>query len=209
MADWPQAVGEWLGSDEAANFAKILRDIVIAFCAPLGIFISYKGLVAWRKQLRGTSEHEQARNTLLAAYMIREQIKPIRNRIKTYSTPDEETESIEDRIGPNLEKYFFEPLWKEVLESTNELRLESLKGSVYWPEIEDKSNHVVDIVQELWSAIIVFVEYKKTGEFSPGRFSLAEVHDMVNERGDGNDVLGNKLEAAVTDIQEYLQPKLH
>ncbi|MGD0653640.1 MAG: hypothetical protein ABSA16_04795 [Thermoguttaceae bacterium] len=61
------------------EYITLAKDIILAISALAAAFIAWRGLATWRKELKGKSEYEIAKQVLKAVYKVREAFKIARN----------------------------------------------------------------------------------------------------------------------------------
>ena len=122
---------EWI-----APLAGFVKDIVIAISAATTAFFAYKGVDTWRKELKGKSEYQLAKDVLRAVYKVREAFKAVRNPlIMTHEYPDEmkhvnghlKSESFHEGT-----LYVYQERWKQMNDAFIELENKYLEAVVEW-----------------------------------------------------------------------------
>ena len=79
------------------EYIALAKDIILAISAAVAAFFAWRGLVTWRKEIKGKSEYETAKQVLKAVYRIREAFVYVRNPLKyRFEYPEKLRDSIPD-----------------------------------------------------------------------------------------------------------------
>jgi hypothetical protein len=71
------------------EYISIAKDIILAISALAAAFIAWRCLATWRKELKGKSEYEIAKQVLKSVYKVREAFKHVRSPGTSYDIPDD------------------------------------------------------------------------------------------------------------------------
>lgn len=117
----------------------IIKDIIISLAAIIGSVIAIMGLKTWRKELRGKTEYELARNLLKTTYGVRNAIQIVRSPWMSAAeyTPkheQQETEKSENKSDDGL-GYAYERRWEYVSKALVELDVYTLEAEALWGSI--------------------------------------------------------------------------
>jgi hypothetical protein len=75
---------------EVEHWISAWKDVVIGLSAASAAVFAYLGLSAWRRELKGKSEYELAKEVLKSVYKVREAFKHVRRPgIYQYEYPEE------------------------------------------------------------------------------------------------------------------------
>ncbi len=76
----------------AYEYITAIKDVVVAGSAAAAAFFAYIGLSTWRKELKGKSEYQLAKDTLRSLYKVKKAFGHVRNpMIMQYEYPEELT----------------------------------------------------------------------------------------------------------------------
>ncbi len=122
---------EWI-----APLTTFVKDIVVAVSAATVAFLAYQGVDTWRKELKGKSEYELAKNVLLAVYQVREAFKYVRNPlIMTYEYPEEMTHAnghLRSELRYEGMQHVYQERWKQMTVAFTALENKNLEALVEW-----------------------------------------------------------------------------
>jgi hypothetical protein len=59
----------------------VVKDIVLMGTAVAAMYVAFKGLGTWNRQLKGGAEYELTRRLLRSTYRMRETMKAVRNPV--------------------------------------------------------------------------------------------------------------------------------
>lgn len=122
---------EWI-----APLTTFVKDVVVAISAATATFFAYKGVDTWRKELKGKSEYELAKDVLLAVYQVREAFKCVRNPfIMTYEYPEEMTHAnghLKSEKNYEGMQHVYQERWKKMTIAFAALEDKNLEALVEW-----------------------------------------------------------------------------
>lgn len=106
-------IPEWIG---------VIKDILIGLSAVAAAIFAYLGLNAWRKELKGKSEYQLAKDILKSVYKVREAFKHVRHIfIFQYEYP-ENMQGLHGHLKPEHDyegtAHVYETRWK-VMDEAN------------------------------------------------------------------------------------------
>ena len=151
---------------DVGQWTSVLRDVLLGAAAAATAFFAYLGLSTWRRELKGKSEYQLAKDVLKAVYKVREAFKFVRNLlIYSYEYPDD----MKDPHGHLKREYEYEGTahvyqerWKKVAEAFQELEDLHLDAQVEWgPEYQDVIRKLRSCLVDLQIAIQTMLERKK------------------------------------------------
>src|SRR5687768_11448247 len=129
-------------ASQFAEFTTIAQNIIVSICGIATAIIAYLGLTAWRKELKGKSEYEKAKEVLKAAYRVRSAVSHVRHPIIHNSEyPQGMVDETGHLTGENdLEgkEEVYKTRWKVLTDAFGELEEHCLEGQIEWgPEFKD------------------------------------------------------------------------
>ncbi|WP_439856213.1 hypothetical protein [Pseudomonas yamanorum] len=197
---------------------SVLGTIVTAVGVGLAAWVGFSGLATWRKQNKGTSDHELSRRLLIDLYRLRDHIKRIRNPAMLI------TENLREADGskkPNFDqilfKYtaeFYQSQFSAIDKVRSGLETSILESEAVWGgELKQLVKPILTLQQEIFTKVVSYLGSINPSEtedrvrshqnvLSHGRESLYESHK------DGEDQFNIEMNAALTNIENYLRPML-
>ncbi len=191
------------------------KDVVVAAAAGLAAYFAYLGLSTWKKELKGKSEYQLAKDTLKSVYKVREAFKHVRGSvIYQYEYPEEMT----DHHG-NLKQghrhegtvYVYQERWKKMEEAFGELESNHLEAQVEWgPGFQD----VIKDLRSCRTELLVTIQRKldrMKDSYDREELSAderAKERSVLNYLGEGSkhDEFTPVINAAIGKFEEWLRP---
>ena len=202
-------------SSEIAQWITAGKDILLGLSAVSAAVFAYLGLIAWRKELKGKSEYQLAKDVLKSVYRVREAFKHVRNPvIYQYEYPEE----MRDHHG-HLQReqdyegtaHVYEKRWEVMAKAFGDLEEHHLDAQVEWgAEFQNKIVKLRSCRVELMIAIQQVLERKK----NPREAALSSAEEKAEERsvlyhlGSGlkHDKFTPEIEEAVNEFEAWLRP---
>lgn len=202
---------------DVGQWTSVLRDVLLGAAAAATAFFAYLGLSTWRRELKGKSEYQLAKDVLKAVYKVREAFKFVRNLlIYSYEYPDD----MKDPHGHLKREYEYEGTahvyqerWKKVAEAFQELEDLHLDAQVEWgPEYQDVIRKLRSCLVDLQIAIQTMLERKKDprmGELTDAE-KLEEERSVLYNLGGGSkhDKFTPEIAEAIGEFEKWLRPKI-
>jgi len=191
------------------------KDILVGLSAVAAAIFAFLGLHAWRKELKGRSEYQLAKDVLKSVYKVREAFKHVRHMaIYQYEYP----EQMRDHNGHLKREHDYEGTahvyqkrWEKMDEAFKELEEHHLAAQVEWgSEFQDKIVKLRRCRAELLVAIQQLLERKK----NPVRTEMIRSEQAAEERsvlyhigGDSEyDKFTPQIDDAVNEFDKWLRP---
>ncbi|NTU50397.1 MAG: hypothetical protein HGA87_05900, partial [Desulfobulbaceae bacterium] len=133
----------------------IVKDIVLTLAAIVAGYVGIRGLSTWRRQLRGNTEYQLARNVLASVYELREAISSVRNPFMQYSKePDLPADKLKELSQREREwqalAQAYQRRWEPVPKAIAKLDANLLEAEVVWgSEIRAKAAPLNRLAGEL------------------------------------------------------------
>ncbi|MGB2965535.1 MAG: hypothetical protein WBB69_16290 [Anaerolineales bacterium] len=150
-----------------------IKDIIVVLSAISATIIAFIGLTTWRKELKGKSEYQLAKEVLKSVYKVRDAFKHVRHpAIFQYEYP-EEMQNHFDQLKSEYEYegtlQVYEKRWEVMTETFRELEEHHLDAQVEWgSEFQDVIINLRTCKSDLQIAIMNLLDHKKNPlEFSP------------------------------------------
>jgi predicted DNA-binding WGR domain protein len=137
-----------------------------------GVYLAWRGLRTWRRQLVGQAEYDLARRWLRAAYRLKEAIRKFRSSLQTDAEMSSAVERFKNKRGivdsmtsPSpVAVAVYDLRWDRLSEEFNAFEAESLEAEVTWGKpAQDLRNSFQDLARELWRNMMIHLEGQKDG----------------------------------------------
>lgn len=201
-------ISEWVG---------IVRDIFVGGSAATAAYFAYQGLDTWRRELKGRSEYQLAKDVFKALYRVREAFKIVRNpEIFSYEYPEE----MRNFHGYLKREHDFDGtmhVYNERLKHLNKAFLEledlHLHAQVEWgPEFQDRIVKLRECRSDLFTVIDIMLDRKK----NPQDRGMIDAEKMKKEklvlynmgRESEYGQFTRKIEDAIQEFETWLRPKI-
>jgi hypothetical protein len=197
------------------------REVITSIVSILGLSLAWRGYHTWRRQILGKTQHDAARNVLLAALRTREEIRHVRHAAAIVPSPDEF-----EKLGDADDN---EQLWRKRLREdfsgrlerlqgrVVELRLAELEGEALWgTEAKGRVEPLTQLAQQVNNAVWEYFWIHGLSVLP----AIAKNPDHVRkvwgivaapssrEGGEAKDAFGENVDAAVSELENYYRPKL-
>jgi hypothetical protein len=204
----------WAG---VTDILEIIMKILFCGSAVTGAIVSVLGLSAWRKQLKGKTEYELAKQVLKIVYELREAIAGVRHPFLRHpeepDLPEEELRKMsteKKRWKAHFQVY--EKRWEAVFAARSSLIAVSLDVEVVWGEVLiGKLDPLYKKINELRFAIDdYFGGIDPDGYHHPRREGqLKDSHNVMYSRMSlEKDNYRKELEDIISSIEKELKPHI-
>lgn len=145
---------EWIG------FAN---DIAVAVAAGVGAFVAWKGLGAWRQQLKGSNEYDLARRLLKSTYQLRDALAAARSPAMfggemPRPSRDEAGGMSEDQIRFFGTSGAYSERFRAVQEHRRALQADLLEAEALWgTRLKSLYQPLFSLQHDLWMAIYMYL----------------------------------------------------
>lgn len=189
-----------------ANILPILRDVATTIAASVAAYVGIVGLNAWRKQLKGKTDYDLARQYLKAVYRIRNEInKYVRNPLipifEMKAARKEEGLESEDLRGMDNEtnRLVYARRWRRVMNATEELDAVLLEAEAVWGRAVVEAQKDYDgCIRELYATLMTFLDGRTRQNVDEDDIIYATSQSKFTQ----------KMETAISKIEEYLKTHL-
>lgn len=202
---------------EITQLIGSIKDVVVGIAAAVAAYIAFQGLSAWRRELKGKSEYQLAKEVLRAAYKVREAFKHIRHiAIYSYEYP----EGMRDYHG-HLKRenehegtaYVYKKRWEKLDEAFRELEEKHLEAQVEWgAKFQDVIVPLRTCRAELLVAIQMMLDRKKNPYNTAPRKAeeIAEERSVLYHIGEESkyDKFTPQINEAVDKFEQWLRPHI-
>jgi hypothetical protein len=154
-----KAIWNWLGDS---------KEQIVSISAVIGVFIAVSGLRTWRKELKGKSEYQKAKDVLKAVYRVRNGFMIVRSPgIYAYEYPKEmlnDSGYLKSECEYEGTLHVYQTRMKFLEDAFRDLEDQTLEAQVEWGK--EFQNVIIPLRKcrgELVIAIQDFLESKKVG----------------------------------------------
>lgn len=197
---------------------SVIGTVVSAIGVGLAGWVGFSGLATWRRQNKGTADHELSRRLLIDIYKLRDRIRQVRNPvmfIKENLTGDDPSQQLyRQQVIFKHTADFYRNQFSAIDEIRSRLETSLLESEAVWDEkLKLLVRPVLDLQSEIFTKVISYLGSINPNEaedrvlshrnvLTHGRNSLYESHI------EGEDTFNAELKAALSNIEDYLRPKL-
>ncbi len=204
--------------DSAISILSIISDLAVTGVAVVGAVaaivtatIAYKGLSAWREQLKGKTEYELSRRILRNTYKLKNAVRTVRNPF-FYAYEFSESPESEDDFNKRSKYdgfcYVYKTRWKDVEDTRRDLSTDLLDGQVIWgEEIHKLFLEVFKLEDELFKCIQGYLSslHPRTVVLKrKGEKTNRDIRTYVEE----DDDYSKEFNDAIKPIEKFLKPYL-
>jgi len=191
-----------------------IKDLITFILTLWGLIIATKGLVTWRKQIKGTKEFEVAYDLNFSVLKLRDAIKHVRNPAIWPSESSKAVEYLkakhpeksEGDIKGNSHAYVYEMRWDEITNAYTEIEARLLAAEVLWGS--EILNLIKPLDRKVTELNIALKQYFQP-EFRIEGFD--KLHNIIYNQDvqNGEDDFGKEVTKYIQDIANYLKPKIN
>ena len=113
-----------------------VKDVIVAAVSVFGVFIAWRGLSTWQRQIGGESTFTLARNLLIGLFKYREAMKNVRHPVMW---PEEMALTEEERVGKSSDQISFlgsikgyNSRWKVLREVRANMYADLIESEALW-----------------------------------------------------------------------------
>lgn len=187
------------------TIVDIANKVLTAGAAVFAATVGARGLNAWKKQLKGKTDYDIARNYLKCVYKIREAIKNVRHPAMWASeiSQAEKKYDLNDKstyMGSS--KAVYTARFEKLTDAFTELETISFEAEISWGKEAQK---VAFDLHQCANKLQLEVSKYLSERTEP---SKVDSDIIYCHPGNDNDVFSLKINAAIHKIEEYLKPHL-
>lgn len=182
----------------------------------LAAYIGISGLATWRRQTKGTADHELARRILIALYGYRDAIRKVRNPMvlafEMEPGKDEKPDDDPKLKNINENRRVYSRRFESLGQSKNPLSVALVEAEAVWgAELLDRMSGLFKLERELFSHVrsfLITIDPKDEELQVAYRRILQKGRDILYETDMPDDDFHNDLLAAIKHVESYLREKL-
>lgn len=196
---------------------SVIGTVVSAIGVGLAAWVGFSGLATWRRQNKGTSDHDLSRRLLMDLYRLRDGIGHVRNPVMFGSEggAEEQGQNLNfQQINYRATVRAYQKRFAMVDEVRARLDTSLVESEAVW-DGEVKSRFAVifklqhELVINVRSYLITMNPDEKDDTVQAYVKILAKRRDVLYESPlEGEDIFKTELDAALSMIEDYLRPKL-
>jgi hypothetical protein len=204
------------------QYLTLIKDFFTMLSAIAVGGVAILGLQAWKKQLKGKTEFETARNLLRAVYKVRNAVREYRfifadgsEITQALQEANVEVEASDPEFHAKSQQALYQKRWKRISETYSEMDLSAFEAEVIWGnEAIEKLLPLRRIIAELNSYTSQYLR----NLVKPFRQGLSvemtkKIYDVlygvpfeIDE--ENKNPFTTKIEEAITQIESFIKPKL-
>lgn len=199
------------------EWIPIAKDVVLTGAALVAGYVGLMGLGAWRRQLKGNTEYDLAKQLLKSVYELREAIATVRHPFMQYSQePDMPEEKLKELSEKEKQWHAmaqaYQKRWEPVPKAKSALDTTLLEAEVVWGKnIVEKVSPLNELIGELLWAIQDHLEAMNPNVHydNPGAEEIKKRRETMYARGNvDRDDYKKKLESVIAGIENELKPHI-
>ncbi len=196
---------------------SVLGTIVSAIGVGLAAWVGFSGLATWRRQNKGTSDHDLSRRLLMDLYRLRDSISHVRNPVMLGSEGGAEEQDHDmnfQQINYRSTVRAYQKRFSLVDEVRARLNTSLVESEAVWDEkLKLRFDPIFKLQHELLmnvrNFLITINPDEKDDRVQAYVNILAKRRDVLYEEPlEGDDDFKSELDAALSHVEDYLRPKL-
>jgi hypothetical protein len=198
-----------------------IKDISIIIASLTAACVGIKGLGTWRRQLKGNTEYNLAKNIMTAVYELREAISFVRHPLMEIpAEPNASAEKLKEM--DDIQKRWlstyqtYQKRWEPVRTIRAKLDANLLEAEVIWgKEFILKVQPLTQLVNKLFFSIQQFMEVENPNISNDQKLNdrdiIKELRKRIFYNGDDkdeNDEYWTSFKTAINEIEKTLKPHI-
>src|SRR5262245_4372315 len=186
------------------NF-EMAKNIVAVIAPLIALFIAWRGLSTWNRQLKGTRDSDLSRRILVALYKAEMMIREIRSPLVEIKLPPE-TSRLDQEAADKAWAKHYEDRWKALSEILAELKAAGLEAKAVWDKnfMEEMQPFFAEI-SELYSHLNDHIQKRLNQDYDP-LYDGKEAWKIVYATS--KDDFGKRIKESVEKIDENVRQRL-
>ena len=202
-----------------AEIVSFVKDAILGCVAIAGVYVANKGLNTWKHQLKGQSEYELSRRTLITIFKYRDAIAGVRHPLMLASEMripplDEAKKMTRDELQFYGTSKAYQTRWDRVRVVRTTLDADVIEGEVIWgDEIKTLFRTLFNLENELFTSIRLYLELIDPEKSEDRKNAISEIYKkrrdiLYDDYSDEGDGYKNDFQNGVDAIARFLKPKL-
>lgn len=194
-----------------AAISTAFKDAATGAAAIIAVWVAWKGLTTWRRQLKGQADFEVARGLVRATYILRDAFWSCRAPLLMAGEfPDgwalHGHQSNEERAQGHA--FLYRNRWKDVGDALRTFDSAALEAEAMWgADARTRTDAVRLCIQDLNFSIATLVEQIASGNSDQASMRALR-RDTAASRERGDDPLSVKMRNAITNLEDFARPHL-
>lgn len=190
-----------------------IKDILLGIAGATTAIVAVKGLHSWRRELKGKTEFEAARNLIRATYKLRDELNKCRAPFISASEFPEKYSPMNASPQEEAEAYghIYKNRWEPVANAVQEFDTHTLEAEALWgKEIRPRTNLFCECISELYIAIMMVIRDKASDgrNFEKDKDFAREMNSKLFALRDEQNEFSEKIKTATSEIENYIRPHL-
>lgn len=195
-----------------------LKDTVVMAASVTGIYVAFKGLGTWKRQIKGQSEYALAKETLINIYKVRDEIIRVRNPMMMTNEQPEPPEDKARKMNEDEISFYglseaYNKRLEKVVSAKSILLVNLTESEAMWGlHLKELAKQLFKQQRYLTSKINFYlvVMNPKINERAKEIFlkDLEVIHSVVFDSLEENDEYNKKLNESIKPMEEYLRDKM-
>ena len=147
------------------DLVEVGSAIVTSIAAVVGVWVAWRGVSAWRSELRGRTEYDLARRILVGVYRVREGVRSVRSPLMSsaeYAQREGRDPKSEGTSAADL-AYAYDRRFKAIRDAMDGLDVDFLEAEAVWGNLlATPAGELRQCVRELWVSITMYVNSHQT-----------------------------------------------
>lgn len=199
------------------EYITAIKDVILGLSVISAAIFAYLGLTTWRKELKGKSEYQLAKEVLKSTYKVRDAFMHVRSpAIYQYEYPEEMLDAqgyLKQEHDYAGSVHVYQKRWEMMVRDFSELEEHNLEAQVEWgAEFQNVIAKLRYCKAELQIAIQQMLERKK----NPRNIGLTSVGADAEERSvlyyhgadSKHDKFTSEINEAINEFEKWLRPHI-
>jgi predicted ATP-grasp superfamily ATP-dependent carboligase len=184
------------------ELAKLILQVINTLAVLIGTYVAIRGINAWKKQMRGSTDYQLARRYLKAAYKVREAIREARSssiHVEEMVAANKENEmNTNNLMDKKNTRAVYSVRWEKVRDAMIDLQVELMEAEVSWGKEVVSVNEILKKI-----ANTLFVNIKMYLDHGTGYADMSIISNYEPE-----DKFSSEIDEAINKIEIFLRPHL-
>lgn len=196
---------------------SVLSTFVSAAAVGVAWFFGSAGLSTWRRQLRGSADHELARRALMELYTFRDVVQKAR-MMGIFSVEAAPFDGETDTGNPSIDHFngevrAYKRRFQAMENARNPLKATLIEAEALWgKELAELMEPLFKLEREFVDFASLYLRWRNPQEDNNGREAMSGLlsarRDVLYERHDGEDDFSAEMQIFLVSVETFLKSKL-